>query len=207
MRSIRIAVSAGVIAGALTALALPSTARAQSDITIYRCVDAIGAVTLQNDVPCPKGSQQTLRKVGVLPTLPAPPATVIKPQAAASAPPPVAATPAPEPLARNAPPPLYQCRTWDERDYLGDTAEPPATCAPVQSIGIDGSTELAAGTTCEMRQDSCVAVPAEQLCVSWKKRVDEAEFRWKVGGGRNDDRKAEFDRLSKVYRESTCIGG
>ncbi len=207
MRSIRIAVSAGVIAGALTALALPSTARAQSDITIYRCVDAIGAVTLQNDVPCPKGSQQTLRKVGVLPTLPAPPATVIKPQAAASAPPPVPATPAPEPLARNAPSPLYQCRTWDERDYLGDTAEPPATCAPVQSIGIDGSTELAAGTTCEMRQDSCVAVPAEQLCVSWKKRVDEAEFRWKVGGGRNDDRKAEFDRLSKVYRESTCIGG
>lgn len=205
MRSIRIAVSAGVIAGALTALALPSTARAQSDITIYRCVDAIGAVTLQNDVPCPKGSQQTLRKVGVLPTLPAPPATVIKPQAAASAPPPVPATPAPEPLARNAPPPLYQCRTWDERDYLGDTAEPPATCAPVQSIGIDGSTELAAGTTCEMRQDSCVAVPAEQLCVSWKKRVDEAEFRWKVGGGRNDDRKAEFDRLSKVYRESSCL--
>lgn len=205
MRSIRIAVSAGVIAGTLTALALPSTARAQSDITIYRCVDAIGAVTLQNDVPCPKGSQQTLRKVGVLPTLPAPPATVIKPQAAASAPPPVPATPAPEPLARNAPPPLYQCRTWDERDYLGDTAEPPATCAPVQSIGIDGSTELAAGTTCEMRQDSCVAVPAEQLCVSWKKRVDEAEFRWKVGGGRNDDRKAEFDRLSKVYRESSCL--
>ena len=205
MRSIRIALSAGVIAGTLTALALPSPARAQSDITIYRCVDASGAVTLQNDVPCPKGSQQTLRKVGVLPTLPAPPATVIKPQAAASAPPPVPATPAPEPLARNAPPPLYQCRTWDERDYLGDTAEPPATCAPVQSIGIDGSTELAAGTTCEMRQDSCVAVPAEQLCASWKKRVDEAEFRWKVGGGRNDDRKAEFDRLSKVYRESSCL--
>ena len=207
MRSIRIAVSAGVIAGALTALALPSTARAQSDITIYRCVDAIGAVTLQNDVPCPKGSQQTLRKVGVLPTLPAPPATVIKPQAAASAPPPVPATPAPEPLARNAPPPLYQCRTWDERDYLGDTAEPPATCAPVQSVGIDGSSELAAGTTCEMRQDICIAVPAEQLCVSWKKRVDEAEFRWKVGGGRNDDRKAEFDRLSTAYRQSTCVGG
>ncbi|MBN8214822.1 MAG: DUF4124 domain-containing protein [Xanthomonadales bacterium] len=210
MRSIRIALSAGVIAGALasalTALALP--ARAQSDITIYRCVDASGAVTLQNDVPCPKGSQQTLRKVGVLPTLPAPPATVIKPQAAASAPPPVPATATvvPEPVARTAPPALYQCRTWDERDYLGDTAEPPATCAPVQSIGIDGSSELAAGTTCEMRQDACIAVPAEQLCVSWKKRVDEAEFRWKVGGGRNDDRKAEFDRLSKVYRESTCVG-
>ncbi len=215
MRSIRIAlstgVSAGVIAGALasalTALALPSPAQAQSDITIYRCVDAIGAITLQNDVPCPKGSQQTQRKVGVLPTLPVPPAAVIKPQAAVSAPPPVPATPVPEAAARTTPPALFQCRTWDERDYLGDSAEPPATCAPVQSVGIDGSSELAAGTTCEMRQDTCVAVPAEQLCVSWKKRVDEAEFRWKIGGGRNDDRKAEFDHLSRIYRESTCVGG
>ncbi len=209
MRSIRVALSTGVIAGALasalTALALPSPAQAQSDITIYRCVDAIGAITLQNDVPCPKGSQQTQRKVGVLPTLPVPPATVIKPQAAASAPPPVPAVPVPEAAARTTPPALFQCRTWDERDYLGDSAEPPATCAPVQSVGIDGSSELAAGTTCEMRQDTCVAVPAEQLCVSWKKRVDEAEFRWKIGGGRNDDRKVEFDRLSKVYRDSTCL--
>ena len=171
------------------------------DISTLR--SASGAITLQNDVPCPKGSQQTLRKVGVLPTLPAPPAPVVKPPAAAPVPPPV--SPAPEPVVRTAPPALFQCRTWDERDYLGETAEPPATCAPVQSIGIDGSAELAAGTTCEMRQDTCTAVPAEQLCASWKKRVDEAEFRWKIGGSRNDDRKAEFDRLSKIHRESTCL--
>jgi hypothetical protein len=56
-----------------------------------------------------------------------------------------------------------------------------------------------------MRRDTCVAVPAEQLCVSWKKRVDEAEFRWKFGGGRNDDRKVEFDDLAKIYRDSTCV--
>ncbi len=199
MRSILIP----ALAGAMTVLALCPQARAENDITIYRCVDASGAITLQNDVPCPKGSQQTLRKVGVLPTLPAPPAPVVKPPAVAPAAPP--APPAPEPVVRTAPPALFQCRTWDERDYLGETAEPPATCAPVQSIGIDGSTELAAGTTCEMRQDTCTAVPAEQLCASWKKRVDEAEFRWKIGGSRNDDRKAEFDRLSKVYRESTCV--
>jgi len=196
MRSILIP----ALAGAMTVLALCPQARAENDITIYRCVDASGAITLQNDVPCPKGSQQTLRKVGVLPTLPAPPAPVVKPPAVAPA-----APPAPEPVVRTAPPALFQCRTWDERDYLGETAEPPATCAPVQSIGIDGSTELAAGTTCEMRQDTCTAVLAEQLCASWKKRVDEAEFRWKIGGSRNDDRKAEFDRLSKVYRESTCV--
>ena len=193
-------------AGALIALALYPAAHAQDNITIYRCVDASGAVPLQNDVPCPKGSQQTVRKIGVLPTMPAPPPAIVKSPAATPAPSPPPAQPAPV-AARTAPPPLFQCRTWDERDYLGDTAEPPATCAPVQSVGIDGSTELGAGTTCEMRQDTCVAVPAEQLCASWKKRVDEAEFRWKFGGGRNDARKAEFDRLSKTYRESTCIGG
>lgn len=199
MRSILIP----ALAGAMTVLALCPQARAENDITIYRCVDPSGAITLQNDVPCPKGSQQTLRKVGVLPTLPAPPAPVVKPPAVAPPVPP--APPAPEPVVRTAPPALFQCRTWDERDYPGETAEPPSTCAPVQSIGIDGSTELAAGTTCEMRQDTCTAVPAEQLCASWKKRVDEAEFRWKIGGSRNDDRKAEFDRLSKIYRESICV--
>ena len=199
MRSILIP----ALAGAMTVLALCPQARAENDITIYRCVDPSGAITLQNDVPCPKGSQQTLRKVGVLPTLPAPPAPVVKPPAVAPPVPP--APPAPEPVVRTAPPALFQCRTWDERDYLGETAESPSTCAPVQSIGIDGSTELAVGTTCEMRRDACTAVPVEQLCATWKKRVDEAEFRWKIGGSRNDDRKAEFDRLSKMYRESTCL--
>ena len=191
------------------ALCAPARVHAQNNITIYRCVDASGAVALQNDIPCPKGSQQTVRRVGVLPTLPAPRAAPVKAPAAVPAPPtapaPLAAAPAP--AVRVAPPALYQCSTWDQRDYLGDTAEPPATCAPVQSVGIDGSAELGAGTTCEMRQDACVVVPAEQLCASWKKRVDEAEFRWKFGGGRNDDRKAEFDRLSTTYRQSTCLGG
>lgn len=199
------------LAGALLASTLCLPAHAQNDITIYRCVDASGAITLQNDMPCPKGSQQTVRKVGVLPTLPAPVVAPPAPAAASStatAKPPVSPTlPPPAPMVHNAPPPLYQCRSWDERDYLGDTAEPPATCAPIQAIGIDGSVERAAGSSCEMRRDSCIAIPTEQLCAAWKKRVDEAEFRWKFGGGRNDERKAEFDRVSKTYRESTCVGG
>lgn len=200
------------LAIALFAAALCLPAHAQNDMTIYRCVDPSGAVTLQNDVPCPKGSQQSVRKVGVLPTMPAP---VAAPAAPAARPAPAAATPPPStpppppavPVARTAPPPLFQCRSWDDRDYLGDTPEPPATCVPVQSMGIDGTTASAAGTSCEMRRDACTAVPADKLCTVWKKRVDEAEFRWKVGGGRDDDRKAEFDRLARIYRESTCVGG
>ncbi len=197
------------LAIALLAAALCLPALAQTDMTIYRCVDPSGAVTLQNDVPCPKGSQQSVRKVGVLPTMPAPlaapAAPASKPAPVAATPPPPAAPSAPAPLVRTAPPPLFQCRTWDDRDYLGDTAEPPATCVPVQAMGIDGTIASAAGTSCEMRRDACAAVPADKLCTVWKKRVDEAEFRWKVGGGRDDDRKAEFDRVAKIYRESSCV--
>lgn len=199
------------LAVALLAAALCLPAHAQTDMTIYRCVDPSGAVTLQNDVPCPKGSQQSLRKVGVLPTMPAPVAVPAAPAArpapVVAAPPPPAAPSAPAPLARTAPPPLFQCRTWDDRDYLGDTAEPPATCVPVQAMGIDGTSASAAGASCEMRRDACTAVPADKLCAVWKKRVDEAEFRWKFGGGRDDDRKVEFDRLARTYRGSSCVDG
>jgi hypothetical protein len=198
-----------VFACALLAATVHAPARAQTDITIYRCVDPSGAVSLQNDTPCPKGSQQTVRKVGVLPTLPAPPAA-LKPVAPKPATAAIAPAPAPAPAApivRTPPPPLFQCRTWDERDYFGDTAEPPATCVPVQALGIDGTVDLAAGSTCEMRQDACAPIAAEQLCTTWKKRMDEAEFRWKVGGGRDDDRKADYDRWAKIYRDSSCVGG
>lgn len=204
-------IRASALAIAVALLAVSSApAQAQKSITIYRCVDPSGAVTLQNDVPCPQGSQQSIRNVGVLPTLPAPPAAV----AATAAKPKPSAPPArtemaamPAPVVRNPPPPLFQCRTWDERDYFGDTGEPPATCVPVESIGIDGSSELAAGSTCEMRQDACTPIPAERLCASWKKRMDEAEFRWKMGGSRNDGRKVEFERVAGAYRQSTCSGG
>ncbi len=198
-----------VLSGVLSGLGIAPVA-AQQGMTIYRCVDPAGAVTLQNDVPCPKGSQQTMRKVGALPTLPTlpSPAPVSPPRPATPPPagPPPAIVEAPSASReRTPPPPLFQCRTWDDRDYLGDTAEPPATCVPLSTVGIDGSSALAAGSACEMRQDACIAVPAEQLCAAWKKRLDEAEFRWKFGGARNDARKAEYDRVAKIYRESTCL--
>ncbi len=201
-------IASRALTGALLAAAMCLPAHAQDDMTIYRCVDPSGAVTLQNDVPCPKGSQQSVRKVGVLPTMSLPAAAAVP--AAAPAPVavsalPVPAAPAPAPVARTAPPALFMCRTWDDRDYLGDTAEPPATCVPVQGMGIDGTTATAAGSSCEMRRDVCTAVSVEQLCARWKKRVDEAEFRWKFGGGRNDDRKLEFERLARVYRDTTCV--
>lgn len=200
-----------VLATALLAAALPlprGAAQTSNDVIIYRCVAADGSVTLQNNAPCPKDSQQTIRRVSPVMTVPVPPGRTASapptaaPARAEPAPPP----PPPPPVARTAPPPLYQCRTWDERDYLGDNAEPRGTCVAVDARGIDGSAAHAAGDTCEMRYDTCEAVVQDQLCAAWKKRVDEAEFRWKFAGARNDARKAEYDRYAKIYRDSTCGG-
>lgn len=183
---------------------------AQAKMTIYRCTDPAGNVTLQNDVPCPKGHAQQIRDVTALPAPNLPPPAATKPAAPAAAPAapktPPAAAPAALPVAGppQPPPALYQCRSWDDRDYLGETAEPPASCAPLQTVGIDGSPELGAGTACEIRRDTCTAIPAEQLCRAWKRRVDEAEFRWKFAGSGNDERKAEYERFLAIYRGSTC---
>jgi len=199
--------SSVALASLLPFALVPHAVRAEQKIVIYRCVDASGGITLQNDVPCPKGSQQTVRNVAPLPTIPTPQIPTVEPAAPAqtttrAVPPPA---PAPSAAPRMPPPALYQCRSWDDRDYLGDSAEPPATCVEIRTVGIDGTPSLAAGQACEMRRDACVAVPAESLCAAWKKRADEAEFRWKFGGGRNDDRKLEYERIAKIYQDSACL--
>ncbi|QOY62923.1 hypothetical protein INQ40_01025 [Lysobacter sp. H21R4] len=52
----------GVLLAALLGLAA-APALAQYAVVIYRCTDASGAVSVQNDVPCPKGSQQQRRVI------------------------------------------------------------------------------------------------------------------------------------------------
>lgn len=52
----------GAAACLITLLALAETSAAEK-VVIYRCTDASGAVTLQNDKPCPPGSRQEKRTV------------------------------------------------------------------------------------------------------------------------------------------------
>lgn len=194
---------------AMTA-AIVAPVAAQSKTTIYRCTDPAGNITLQNGHPCPAGHAQQVRDITAPPTQTtpraAPPArTPVTVATNKPSPPPAAPVVVSTPQPSQPPPALYQCRTWDDRDYLGDIAEPPSTCAPLQTVGIGGSPDLRAGTACEMRRDTCTAIAAEQLCRAWKRRVDEAEFRWKFAGSGNDERKTEYERISKIYRNSTCM--
>lgn len=194
---------AAALAAGLMALACSAAAHAQGTVVIYRCTDAAGAVTLQNGTPCPKGVKQEVRRMTAPPPGPPPPAFVPPAPAAAAPPTPAAVAATPAPLLRQPPTPLFACRKWNGDAYLGDTAEPPAECVPLEVRGIDGSQSLAAGQACEMRRDDCTAVPAEQLCTAWKRRVDEAEFRAKFAP-RDAARQAEFARVRDAWLGSTC---
>ena len=187
--------------------------RAQETV-FYRCTDASGAVTMQNDKPCGPGMKQEIRKVGALPTAAppvrseappkfVPPPTgsfelVVGPQQAL----PASGIPEAE---RTPPPVVYQCRTWDEDEYIGDTAEPEPRCAPLQTTDANGDPNGGAGVACEMVRDTCTEATGEQLCAAWRRKVGEAEFRAKFA----DDRTrasltAEYEGLAKILADSTC---
>lgn len=171
-------------------VALPCAAPAQ--VVIYRCTDASGAVTLQNDRPCPKGTQQQKRTIETPPPAPTP--------APATSP----AKPAEE-IARTPPPPLFECRTQGGDRYLSEQAQPPPRCAPLQVTGLDGRGESAGGAACEMVEDQCQAVSEAALCDAWSRRVREAEIPASFfNDGRTQLPAAEIERLRGIVRASTC---
>src|SRR3546814_7700898 len=109
----------------LAALAAATAVQAQQTRTdtIYRCTNALGALTIQNGIPCPKGSKQEVQVVEspmVIPNYESPPPIVPEVTELEPAPEPQAPaverpqTPQPEQLAdaaRLPPPPLDPCNT------------------------------------------------------------------------------------------------
>ena len=200
----------------IAAVLLLASLGAQAQETVfYKCTDAKGNVSMQNGVPCAAGMKQEVKRIGEVRTVPVP----AKKPAVAEAPeakpeygefvmvrgPEVKRAPAPEAAALPAPPALFQCRTWENKDYLGETGTPEPTCAALQVTGIDGSAALGMGRACEMKYDTCTAIPAEQLCAAWYRHLDDAEFKLKYAG---DDsrplRQAAFDAIDKKIKASNC---
>ncbi len=184
------------------------------ETVFYKCTDAKGSVSMQNGTPCAPGMKQEIRRIGEVRTVPVP---AKKPQAEAPQPAPVYGdfvmvsgpgmkrTPAPESAALPPPPALFQCRTWDGNDYLGEAEKPAPRCAPLQVVGIDGSQDLGMGSACEMREDTCTAVLDEGLCDAWFRRLDDAEFKLKYAGDDNRrERQAAFDGIDAKVKASKC---
>lgn len=207
-----------LLLSALTAA--PSWAQ---QVVMYRCTDARGVVTLQNDVACPKGSQQEKRMVDtgataapfpVIPDAPAgttrapaPPMPTREPAQADAGFTPVLPLPEAQrrPEERLPPPPLYQCNTVENDSYLSDTPDPKPRCVRIGTVGIDGSQQLGAGAACSMVYDQCQRVPDNAACPAWRKRVNEAQAAWTYA--RADmaaQAKADYERIARVVAETTC---
>ena len=189
-------------------------APAQQHVTIYRCTDASGALLIQNDQPCPEGHRQETQVIDVPPPLPAHvPREVRMPEivaaeAAEAEAVVLAALPEPVPVAdRTAPPALYECTTWENNKFLTEEETPAERCAPIRVVGIDGRAQPRRAA-CQTTHDQCAAVPEEQLCDAWQRRVDEAEFRWKfarVPAG--SPQHIEYEQLAARLANSTCASG
>lgn len=199
---------AGAVVAASMLLLLVPSAGARNSVVIYRCTDAAGALTIQNDVPCPAGTRQQ-REVIESPLPPLTPAYV--PPAPEPPPQPISASredARPEPAAeaeRRPPPALYQCRTWADDGYLTDDSTPKERCAPLQTVGIGGAPGVGAGAACEMVVDTCEQVPAEGLCEGWQRRLREAEAALRFG--RYESRQAaeaEIERVARIGSQSSC---
>ncbi len=200
----------------LGALLLPASAVIAQKVVIYRCTDAFGALTVQNDVPCPKGSKQVKRVIEAVASVPTPRVFVPAPPVARSATPapdvPASAAPreaAAEPAIADAdrlpPPALFECRTYDNGRYLSDDGLPPQRCAPLTTTGIGGGGGPGAGESCQMVSDQCQRIADGALCENWRTRLREAQAVLRFG--RRDNREtaqAEVDRVARVVRESTC---
>jgi len=100
-----------------------------ADVTIYRCTDAKGHLTLR-DTPCRAGEKQESRSM-VRPTDPPPRAT----PAASSTPTAPSREPAPRYIVVTPPQPLYECISPDGERYTSDTGEGRARWEPLWTFG------------------------------------------------------------------------
>jgi len=201
----------------LAALFVATALHAQ-DVVIYRCTDGKGALTFQNNVPCPKGTKQERRVVQPAQTVATPASVAVPrpPEAAAATitkaettPPAEAESAEPASTLADAdrlpPPPLFQCNTYDNDSYLSDSGEATPRCVRLETTGIDGSAERGAGEACQMVTDQCQRVPDAAACEAWKKRLKEVEATWRFA--RAADKEAnqiEFKRVAQMLRDSTC---
>jgi hypothetical protein len=189
---------------------------ARAEVVIYRCTDALGALTMQNDEPCPKGSREERTVVDTPPPMPAyvPSAPVPRPVTAVPArdPAPTAADrPAPAiPAAiadadRLPPPPIYRCNTWDNDSYLSEDPAPKPRCVRLQTTGPGGDASLGAGAACEMKYDQCERIGDTAACEGWRTRQREVESGWRHAKGADKaPLQEEFVRVGGILADTTC---
>ena len=193
----------------LSWLALPAASAAppQDGVTIYRCTDAAGHLTLR-DSPCPKGQAQqarTMLRPKDAPPTPAPPPRAAPREEAQ-------ASPRERVVYVQPPRPLYECVTPDGAVYTSETPEGHPRWVPLWTLGVPmapypypgvtGRTELAithgnvhiGGSRTVVQpplyapvaaygagtwvRDDCHPLPQAEVCSRLRDRRDEIERRF-----------------------------
>jgi hypothetical protein len=143
----------------------PGAATAGDKVTIFRCVDARGVVSLQ-DKPCAKGSEGTSREM-------------LRPKDAPPRPHVAEREPEPEPLPpeveyvplRLPPPPMFVCTSYDGVVRESEVYDPNPRCEPlVLYFPEPQRLPRSYQRSCQWVRDSCVRVSDHEACTRWKAR-------------------------------------
>lgn len=196
----------------LCALALVAPAPSPAaNVVIYRCTDVYGALTVQNDVPCPQGSRQQKQVIQPPPPMPAYKPVAAKASvapAAEQAPPPETPAPAVAVSAdkdRLPPPALYQCNTFDNDSYLSESPTPAPRCVRLETTDLQGAADTSGGVACQMMTDQCQRIADGAACRSWKQRMRETEAAWRFSRATDAEaNQADYVRVQKIVNDSTC---
>ena len=178
---------------------------ATQDITVYRCQDAAGRATLQ-DEPCPTGQTQTTRQM----TRPQDPAPRPRPRPDAApgddvaAPDPAGGDPEPlPPLRPFPPPPLFQCTDFDGEVRYSEAYDPNTRCVPLSVLGYDVRGSAQGAASCRWVSESCLRLDDATACDQFKTRLKVA--RSNALHAFSDTaafRKSEATRLQRIVDES-----
>jgi hypothetical protein len=187
-QSVKMLICAFALIWAGTSFAATAPQKQSNTITLYRCTDVKGKVSLQ-DSPCAKTSKQETREM--IRFSDAPPAKkniASKPAAIAQ----------PVPIQNpvdiiTAPPALYQCTNYEGKVRDSENYDPNPRCEPLWALGyhVDYLPLEQRARYCRWIEDSCVRYEGKALCDRWRSKQKQAQ---------SDVRYAFSDTLS--YRKS-----
>lgn len=191
-------ISIGLLALQQASVALAATPVEPAKVTIYRCVDTKGKVSLQ-DEPCAKTSQQEIREM--IRPKDAPPSKKIFIRAP---------MPAPQPVQQSysyvpPPPTLYQCTNYEGKIRDSESYDPNPRCEPLWAMGYQEQylPMEQRGKVCRWVEDSCVRYEGRALCDRWlaKKKQAESDVRYAFSDTAAY-KKSELARLTQIVRTS-----
>ena len=186
------------------ALLVAGLARGEDKVTVYRCVDAKGNVSLQGD-PCPTGSSQSTRQMQRPVDAPAKPAATPKPAATTAATHSAAPPAEPSPSWSNLipPPPMFICTSYDGIERTSEVYDPNPRCEPLALYYHGINLTPAQAGLCHWVQDSCVRMSDDEACALFKKKKQEAvSAALHAFSDTAAYRKSEVVRLTQIIEES-----